>query len=399
MASESGDFAVLNLPFNVNEARKYMFDQTLHHRPILQGNLSRRYEKLYDYINGNPWLRVLRQSDEIPPYLTDVSRQLAILHQDGVRYVIMHKTWVGVDRIAHWRQYLLTEPCYQDERVIIYRTAPQAGRDFQLREELAPGLGPIALLVSADCLTLDHVIQVDVGWASTAPISRDFETAISLVDGMGVVRQMERFPLSDGWPTSQWPVHAIAWGYYAFRLSSSLPVGDYTLTLTLLDAESGRASSQPMSIRSVTVQPDLCELATEPEAQDVNALFGDLLRLSEYTTSQKDEWLNLTLYWHQERRMETDYKVFVHIADPATGIPVAQNDAMPRHGAYPTTFWWPGEVVRDNIAIPLHGVPAGRYDIAIGLYEPMTGERLPLRDSQGRLIEDGRLILSEKVVK
>ncbi len=304
--SEPGDLAVVNLPFNVSEARKYMFDQTLHHRPILQGNLSRRYEGLYDYIDSNPLLRVLRRVDEMPPYLTDVSRQLAALNQDGIRYIIVHKTWVGEDRIAHWRQYLLTEPCYQDERVIIYRTAPQAGRDFALKEELVPGLGPIDVLVSADCLTLGHVLQVDVGWGSTEPIDRDLDVAISLVDGTGVAHQTERYPLSDGWPTVQWPAHAIVWGHYAFRISPSLRIGDYTVTLALLDAETGHTLGHPMALRSVTVRSDICNLAVEPGAQDVNALFGDVLRLLEYEANQEGGSLHLTLYWHLERRMDID---------------------------------------------------------------------------------------------
>jgi hypothetical protein len=266
-------------------------------------------------------------------------------------------------------------------------------------QEVVPGLGPIAVLVSADCLTVGHVLEVDVGWGSVHPLDSDLVVAISLVDGAGIVRQAEAYSLSEDWPTSQWPAHAIAWGYYALRLSPSLPAGEYTLRLSLVDPDQGRALGEPLTVRSLIVQPGLCNLAVEPAARDLNALFGDVLRLVEYRVEQGDEWLHLTLYWHAEQRMETDYKVFVHIADPATGIPVAQDDAMPRHNAYPTTFWWPGERVKDQVSVSLHSVPAGRYDIAIGLYDPMSGERLPLRDRRGQLVEDGRCVLEEKVVK
>jgi hypothetical protein len=152
-----------------------------------------------------------------------------------------------------------------------------------------------------------------------------------------------------------------------------------------------------MSIQSITIQPKVCNLASIPDAQDANAVFGDELRLLEYQIHLEEQRLNLTLYWHAQRRMDVDYKVFVHVLNPRTGIPVAQDDAMPRRWAYPTTLWWPGEVVDDIIPIPLDTVPGDRYDIAVGVYNPISGERLPLIDSQGQLMLDGRLVLGEVV--
>jgi hypothetical protein len=152
-----------------------------------------------------------------------------------------------------------------------------------------------------------------------------------------------------------------------------------------------------MSMRSITIQPEVCNLASIPDAEDVNAVFGDELRLLEYQVHLEEQRLNLTLYWHAQRRMHVDYKVFVHVLNPRTDIPVAQDDAMPRRWAYPTTLWWPGEVVDDRIPIPLGTVPDGNYRIAVGVYDPVSGERLPLINGRGQLISDGRLVLEEVV--
>ena len=62
---------------------------------------------------------------------------------------------------------------------------------------------------------------------------------ISLAAGQGVVHQKQVFPLSPGWPTQEWPANAVAWGYYTLRASSSLPAGDYDLTLALVDPTAG----------------------------------------------------------------------------------------------------------------------------------------------------------------
>ena len=152
-----------------------------------------------------------------------------------------------------------------------------------------------------------------------------------------------------------------------------------------------------MQVHTVTVQPQVCNLATEPQATDVNALFGDDLHLSEYELRRNGRYLEIALYWRSQRRMDVDYKVFVHVFDPTTNVPVAQDDAMPHRWAHPTTLWWPGEMVKDRIPIYLEGVPPGTYGIAIGVYDPSTGERLTVVDSQGQSTDDGRLVLSEFV--
>jgi len=87
----------------------------------------------------------------------------------------------------------------------------------------------------------------------------------------------------------------------------------------------------------------------------------------------------------------------LHVFEPETGKPVAQDDSIPHRGGLPTTFWWPGEIVYDRIPVYLEGVPAGTYGIAIGVYDPQTGQRLPMIDSQGKSTGDGRLVLRETI--
>ena len=87
--------------------------------------------------------------------------------------------------------------------------------------------------------------------------------------------------------------------------------------------------------------------------------------------------------------MDESYKTFVHLYDEAGSI-VAQEDRVPGLGARPTTTWEKGEVVGDRLLVPIDdATPAGRYDLAIGLYDQETGQRLPAYGHQGqRLVED-----------
>lgn len=93
----------------------------------------------------------------------------------------------------------------------------------------------------------------------------------------------------------------------------------------------------------------------------------------------------LRLYWQAAEPASAAYTVFVHLAAP-DGFVVQQADGPPVSGRYPTPAWPPGEVVQDVRALP---ILAGIDHLAIGLYDPSTGERLPAFGPDGeRLGED-----------
>ena len=63
----------------------------------------------------------------------------------------------------------------------------------------------------------------------------------------------------------------------------------------------------------------------------------------------------------------------------AAGETVAQKDQPPLDGAYPTSLWDPGEIIADELIIPLPDeLPSGEYSLVIGLYDFTTGLRLPV---------------------
>jgi hypothetical protein len=393
LATEEGDFAVLNLPRDTQESKGYMFAQVTHDHPILQGKTARFPQGAFDYLDGQPWLRALRQSSRMPPARTDVSRQLATLAQDGVRYVILHKTR-GIDvRLDHWRRYFAVPPRYEDAFIAVYPTAPLAGRDLVLTDELAPGIGPIRVITSTDCVNPGRLLEVDVVWGTTAPPGRNLDARLALATEDGTMRYEQVFPLSPGWRVQKWPVNAVAWGYYTLRVPPSLHGGVYAITLTLVDPATGAAQGRAMQVGQVTVSEGTCTFPVPAGAVEVNALFGDDLRLLGYQQAREGDQLALTLHWRSERRMESDYMVFVHVFDPVSGLRAAQDDSMPLRWTYPTTFWEPGEVVRDEIPLSLEEAPAGVYGIVVGVYDPTTMERLLVIDGTGRLQPDAQVLL------
>lgn len=87
----------------------------------------------------------------------------------------------------------------------------------------------------------------------------------------------------------------------------------------------------------------------------------------------------LTLTWEGEQPVSAGYKVFVHAVDEG-GQLVAQHDGIPGSGLRPTDSWQPGVEVQDRHGLLLPATEPGRLQIRVGLYDPQTGERLPLVD-------------------
>jgi hypothetical protein len=89
----------------------------------------------------------------------------------------------------------------------------------------------------------------------------------------------------------------------------------------------------------------------------------------------------LTLFWKSLISGDANYTVFVHILD-SSGQVIAQTDAPPRGGTYPTSLWAPGEIIADDYAFDL---ASGTYTIEVGLYRPESGERLDVFDPAGNI--------------
>jgi 4-amino-4-deoxy-L-arabinose transferase-like glycosyltransferase len=104
--------------------------------------------------------------------------------------------------------------------------------------------------------------------------------------------------------------------------------------------------------------------------------------------------VQLVLYWEAIHKSAADYTVFVHLLDPSGDLH-AQNDSQPQNGMYPTYLWDEGERIRDvyQLTISPDALP-GAYQIAVGMYELSTLQRLPLTDSLGSPLPDARLLIS-----
>ncbi len=118
---------------------------------------------------------------------------------------------------------------------------------------------------------------------------------------------------------------------------------------------------------------------------------GTAIRLEAYEARQDGGELLVDLYWRSEAAPEADYTVFLHWVD-AAGVLVAQDDGPPAGGAYPTSWWLAGDVIRDRHTLTLDDLRAP-YTLRVGMYVPATGERLPAVDVNGVRLPDDAFTL------
>jgi len=105
---------------------------------------------------------------------------------------------------------------------------------------------------------------------------------------------------------------------------------------------------------------------------------------------------SLELYWQAGKPTDTPYTVFVHIVPKGSPSPLeGQHDSWPAEGGKPTYTWVPGEIVTDPH--PLQALPAGEYDIRVGVYGPDT-VRLPIVQD-GVRVPDDVVVLTELSVE
>ncbi len=385
LAEEPGSFAVLNLPLRNRFSKEYMFEQTFHERPILQGHVSREPENLYRFINDNEWF------SSLPDLTLDPGFLMAQLNDAQVAYVLLSKIWLEEATWQLWKQHIPYAPYFEDDRFLVYATAPQFGRDLDRPIEILPRLGTVEKNLSSFC-SADQIVAVTrLTWANTDSLPGDYAVSL-LAHSEKTGRQFAAplTPLADSWPTSQWPANSIT--RHAYTLD--LPVGESPYSISLLLYQQGQEEPLTTLIDLGQIDNSSCTV-TATDSSPANVLFAEKLRLLAYDVQQDATDLALTLYWLAEERPVAAYKFFVHVYDPQTGEIVAQVDTMPQEWRLPTTVWDDGELVADEINLSLTDVPPGEYDLAIGIYDAETGQRLPIRAAENQLTvsADGRLLL------
>jgi len=273
-------------------------------------------------------------------------------------------------------------------------------RNFQLPVEMATPLaadfaGKIKLLgytLPGRQATPGDGLPITLYWQALDWMGEDFVLFTRLLDNQQAAHGgYDRRP-RENYSTLLWTPGEIITDGFAVPVAADAPNGVYWLSVGWYRRAGGQAESLPLvnpDTRQPTGQtavligplkvggpPPGATIATAAPQIAANAVFGDQIKLLGFDANQKERSLKLMLYWQALRPPAADYTVFVHVRD-AAGRVAAQKDQPPLNGAYPTGLWATGDIIKDEVSVPLDGVAPGRYQVVVGLYNLATSQRLP----------------------
>jgi len=402
MAQEQTLYGIVDYPMGYTASKMWLYYQTLHGKPVVEGHISRYTLENYSFIASQPLLRAFYQAAERPVHLpadtfnsktipvSALGPALRSLETSGVRYILLHKPYLDAALEAQFQRVLPIVPVHEDPTLAVYDTArplPACYDNFPVL------LTPDVALARFDVQHTDGdpAWQVQILTILLAPHTSPLNCQIRLTGENGDVSAS---PLTlfgalpegeDTWQAGDLELQAVT-----VPLPQELRPGTYHWTVTCPGSVSVDTA--------VYTAPETLRVYADGHTtylrRSVNLCYGDAIRLSGYRWRTTGADLQITLLWKALEEPIADYKVFVHLLNVGGEI-VRQYDAMPCNWLCPTSQWQAEETISDQAIIPLWGLPPGEYRLAVGLYSAETQERLPVRGPEGTLQPPAYFILPD----
>lgn len=230
-------------------------------------------------------------------------------------------------------------------------------------------------------------LNISLHWVALQAPSLDYSIELQLVQP-GAVEPFLRQQFAiwpDVYPPSQWQANEQVSSLHRLHIPLDIPTEvNPELRLYLLTPD-GRSlpitqGSNRLAELTLDLRQHLFDLPVI--SQPFPAQFGESIELLGYDLDtsrvQAGGEVGLTLYWQAIHSPSDNYTVFNQLLG-SDGQIWGQFDSPPVGDAWLTSTWLPGEIVIDERTIPIReDAAAGQYTLAIGLYIPGNGVRLPV---------------------
>ncbi len=285
-----------------------------------------------------------------------------------------------------------------------------------LEANLEGGIALRGYDLSADLLKPGEKLRLTLHWQAQEQIKEDYLVFVHLLNEEEFPADQDDSPPMKGlYPTTYWREGEVILDEHILTIRDDAPPGRYLLEVGIYSPQTGKrlavldSEGKPTDDRVVLDYLKIVRGEETPPApqRPVEANLGGKVRLMGYDLDGEEATLStepgatipLILYWQPLGPIEEDYTVFIHLRNEAGQI-WGQGDSLPLDGFYPTSFWEEGETIPDEYQVVVDPqAPSGQYHLAIGMYIPATGQRLPLLDEEGRTWGDeiilGKIMVTE----
>jgi hypothetical protein len=151
-------YAVIDYPMGYKNSKFWLYFQTLHDKPMVEGHISRYTPDTYAFIANQPVLNSFYQTAKPPKYLPDnffkppsqspiaIGPAIRDLQAENVRYILIHRRYASDEDLAILDSILPLLPNYQDNFLTVFDlTHPR----LLLLGETSSSISPVIDLVQA----------------------------------------------------------------------------------------------------------------------------------------------------------------------------------------------------------------------------------------------------------
>ncbi len=196
--------------------------------------------------------------------------------------------------------------------------------------------------------------------------------------GNHIYAQHDKPPVSELYKTSQWAPGDLLRDEYLLPIKAGAPPGEYRLLMGLYDRDGmkrvpvsreGAALADHLPLTGLSLARGVGSAAYQP-ANPLALTLAEGVQLLGYEVEQQElhpgDTARIAFYWRAPATPGADYEVALALRD-SQGNWHAQRTAPVVDGAYPSTAWQPGELVRDVQELALGAIPPGIYTLAAQL--------------------------------
>ncbi|MBI4789460.1 MAG: hypothetical protein HY782_20715 [Chloroflexi bacterium] len=252
------------------------------------------------------------------------------------------------------------------------------------RAELREGLILDAYGISSTSVIPGTSLNVTARWRALRDNLPAYTIRIRLTQDQRVIAESFGAPLDKAYPTDTWSRDEPVLDRWQLRVPPDAAGGPARL-------EIGVDGGKSLYVADIDVAAITRTFQLPAVTNRVQAPFGNIGTLVAFDVDRPEvssaETVGLTLYWRAASAVDRDYAVFAQLL-AADGHVIAQSDGAPAGGARPTRSWLMGEIVADRRELRFGDLTyRGDATLIVGLYDPISDERVPLAGGHDNAFE------------
>jgi hypothetical protein len=257
LSDEKDDLAIIDLPMGRYESKRYLYLQTIHQKPIVEGLSARTPEDAYHYILNNSLL--LNWSHETPLNCSflpqeDILSALDDLVEADFGYVVIHHEDSTIP--FEFSSYFSAPPIYQDSTLTAYKLVDLRDQPYctspYSREYDLPSLDVSTSIAWDQKLSLlghdqplidreANVVAITMYWQALTDLEKSYTAYFHLIDPETdtIVAQADIIPRGWSYPTDWWVRDEVVDDMVQIPIEN-VPEGRYELRIGWYDQGTGK---------------------------------------------------------------------------------------------------------------------------------------------------------------